>query len=162
MKIEGLGTLIRRGTVTITDASGAAVDLKIAAYPLGFHTELIRDLPGPMAPLKKIGHGKDGPIMERNEKDPKFKAEEARTTHLQSVALAYMALRDETRITWDAKREEYPDARSFYVALEAEAVAAGWTGDAIDTVAKAAVALSDLKDMTDEKSQALFTEADPE
>lgn len=150
MKIEGVETLRRRGTFRTN-----GVDLVIAPLPLGFQETLLREVPGPTPERFKQGENADGPIYITNEHTSAFKAQEMRANILQATAMVYMALREESRITWETQRDG-KSAPDFYDAIRKEMDAFGWTDSDFNQLIAEVGKVSQLTDESIEQASQAF------
>ena len=125
MRIKGLETLVRRTKLEIPRPDGGVVEVTVSPLPLGFRSDLVRDLPPPPVPMKVQGRNKDGPIMVEDTGNVEYRRELAYVDALQSTAMIYMATKDDPDIEWDTKPTD--DRRQFYEGIYQELRAYGWT-----------------------------------
>ena len=135
MKVEGLSTLKRTATVTVTGDEGKPVSFQVRALPLGFSVDLMIDLPLPNPPEVVTGYKSgEGQITKTNDKDPKYLAALEEVTVLQLVAAAHYALGEDPRVTFTAKRGSYEKAVEFYRAVRDEMRDFGLTTSSISQI----------------------------
>lgn len=160
MKIAGLASLRRTGTFSMRDAAGNKVALLITALPLGFIMDLMQRLPAPPVPQKAMGKNRDGTtLFVADKEDPTFRAAESEVNRLQLAMLVATVLRDEPRVVFDAKREQYTNEPEFWRAVLKELVEFGFTDADFGRLRAAAEALTISQASIDEAKQ-VFSEAE--
>lgn len=160
MKITGLSSLRRVGTYTMRGAGGEAVTLTIAALPIGFAMDIVRELPGPGVPQRQVGiNAKTGPVMTPDPEDPDYRAASAENDRLQLAMVVATALRSEPAVKFDAQRTAFPKAVDYWRAVLAELIDFGFTDADLVGLKAAVVRLSLDQEKIDEAKQ-VFPTAD--
>lgn len=157
MKIEGLKSLKRTGTVRLIDSDGGYVDLRVTGLPLGYQADLMREVPGPTpARVKRGMDARGNPLWDSVDYTPEYKQQEMEASSLQSVAIICYALRDEPRVHFSSKRENFSTPADYYRAVRAEMAEMGWSDAEFAKILAAVGSLSALSDENVEAAKDAF------
>lgn len=147
MKVDGLGSMLRSRPYTLVDASGNAKEITITSPALGFLLRFRREVPEPVAP-RQVRADVSGKIIasEPITDDPKHVLAQAEDTNAYYAAVILEGLRREPSITFDAKRESFPKALDYYLAVYREIEEAGFSAQQISALVTEIVSVGSLSD----------------
>jgi len=177
MKIQGYDGVATKREIVALEREDGGIQVTITALPPSYMDLLAREMPEPIAPLKKIPARdpetqrflKDpvtgGKIFPPDLDNPNYQREIATYGALSSIAMAYHGLRHDPNIAFDTSYEPNSpsfNGHDFYAAIRDEMENFGFTmGDIYVIVSKVAI-LSGIKQAEIEKAKEDFTNLNPQ
>lgn len=152
MRIAGVDLKNLRKESLMASLGEGEISLTVTAFPYGFTEELMQELPMPEPPWQfirgkggKIERGEAGePIKYKDTQNPSYKLDLQKVSALHLAAQFYEALREESKVSFEAQPENFKDKNEFYSRIHKEILESGITGGVVLDVIKLANKLSGI------------------